>query len=208
MDHSVIPELSDEPLDDSSLRESARELAKANSVIAASAIVRPVTFDNLSDVRYLHAQSIKNLASGEFSDEEVAATKALVYSPKYLDALGAAISRKQFFGAWIGEALVGTAGWSVLDETTTVARIRSIFVSPLYSRMGLAQKLLAHVEGEAAEAGLRTFSVRSMANANGFFLRQGYKVTSHGVRLLFPDRSVPVTFLRKTWNVDLLLAAV
>jgi GNAT superfamily N-acetyltransferase len=194
MDHSVLPECANESIDDSVPR-----LAKVASAVAASAVIRLVTVDNLSDVRYLHAQSIKNLASGEFSDEEVAAAKDYVYSPKYSEALSAAIGRQQFFGAWIGGALVGTAGWSALDDSSTVARIRSIFVSPLYSRMGLAHKLLGHVETESADAGLRIFSVRSMANANGFFVRQGYKVTSHGVRSLFADRSVPVTFLRKTW---------
>jgi GNAT superfamily N-acetyltransferase len=203
MDHSVLPECADE-----SYSDSLPGLAKAGSAVAASAVIRLVTFDNLSDVRYLHAQSIKNLASGEFSDEEVAAAKAHVYSSKYSEALSAAIGRHQFFGAWIGDALVGTAGWSALDETTTVARIRSIFVSPLYSRMGLAQKLLGQVEAEAVDAGLRTFSVRSMANANGFFVRQGYKVTSHGVRFLFQDRSVPVTFLRKTSTVGVALSVI
>ncbi len=193
MDHSVLSECTDESLDD-----SVRPHAKAASAVATNAVIRRVTIDNLSDVRYLHAQCIRHLASGEFSDDEVAAAKAHVYSPKYSQALGAAIGRQQFFGAWIGEALVGTAGWSALDETTTVARIRSIFVSPLYSRMGLAQKLIGQVEAEAVDHGLRTFSVRSMANANGFFVRQGYKVTSHGVRSLFQDRTVPVTFLRKT----------
>jgi GNAT superfamily N-acetyltransferase len=197
MDHSVLPECEEE-----SLVDSAPLLAKVGSAVAVSAVIRHVTFDNLSDVRYLHAQSIKNLASGEFSDEEVAAAKAHVYSPKYSEALSAAIGRQQFFGAWIGEALVGTAGWSALDDAAMVARIRSIFVSPLYSRMGLAQRLLSHVEAEATQAGLRIFSVRSMANANGFFVRQGYKVTSQGVRSLFADRSVPVTFLRKTWSND------
>jgi GNAT superfamily N-acetyltransferase len=200
MDHSVLPEYAD-----GSCNDSGPALAKTGSAVTANSTIRLVTFDHLSDVRYLHAQSIKNLASGEFSDAEMAATKALVYSPKYSEALGVAIGRQQFFGAWCDKALIGTAGWSALDDSKTVARIRSIFVSPLYSRMGVAQKMLAHVEGEAADAGLRTFSVRSMANANGFFQRQGYKVTSHGVRALFPDRSVPVTFLRKTWNAELVL---
>jgi GNAT superfamily N-acetyltransferase len=141
---------------------------------------------------------LKNLATGEFSDEEFAIGKAHIYSSKYVEALSAAVGRRQFFGTWIGEALVGTVGWSTMDDTSSVARIRSIFVSPLYTRMGLAGHLLAHVEREAVTAGFRTYSVRSMTNATGFFVRQGYVVTSHGVRSLLPNRTVPVTFLRKS----------
>jgi GNAT superfamily N-acetyltransferase len=198
MDHSILKDCADESLEDPTL-----DLAKSGSAVAATTTILPVTFENLSDVRYLHAQSVKNLASGEFSDDEYDAAKAMIYSSKYSESLSVAINRQQFFGAWINGALVGTASWSALDDTNTVARIRKIFVSPLYSRMGIAQKLLAHVEAEAIELGFRTFSVRSMANANGFFLRQGYRVTSHGVRNLFADRSVPVTFLRKTLRADL-----
>jgi GNAT superfamily N-acetyltransferase len=193
MENSVLHERADE-----ALSETSPTLAEARHAVAASAEMRHVTFDHLSDVRYLHSQALRNLASGELTDEEFTAAKAIVYSPKYVDALGTAIDRRQFFGSWIGETLVATAGWSTMDDAVTVARIRSIFVSPLYTRMGLAHELLRHVEVQAANAGFSIFSVRTMSNATGFFVRQGYVVTSHGVRSLLPDRPVPVTFLRKS----------
>jgi GNAT superfamily N-acetyltransferase len=178
----------------------AVEHATPGQAVKIDSKVRLVVFDNLSDVRYLHAQSLKNLAGGELTDDEFAVAKAYVYSTKYVDTLGAAIRRRQLFGSWIGDVLVGTAGWSTMEDANTVARIRSIFVSPLYTRLGLAQQMLAHVEVHATAAGFTTYSVRSMANAAGFFVRQGYTVTSHGVRTLLPDRTVPVTFLRKSVN--------
>jgi GNAT superfamily N-acetyltransferase len=193
MDHSILQERVEDAQGDAS-----PESVKARHAVAAAAKIRAVSFDNLSDVRFLHAQALKNLATGEFSDEEFAVGRAHIYSQKYVEALGAAVARHQFFGTWIGDALVGTVGWSMMDDSVGVARIRSIFVSPLYTRMGLAGQLLAHVEGEAISAGFRTFSVRSMTNATGFFVRQGYVVTSHGARSLLPNRTVPVTFLRKT----------
>ena len=206
MDHSALHERFDGPHGErSSARDPGSNLPAADQTadcarqaLAASAVIKYISVDHLSDVRYLHAQAIKNLASGEFSDDESAAVKAVVYSQKYVSGLSAAIGRRQFFGAWIGDMLVGTAGWSAMDDSVAVARIRSIFVSPLYMRMGLAQKLLGHVEIQAADTGFRTYSVRSMANATGFFVRQGYVVTSHGVRSILPERNVPVTFLRKT----------
>jgi GNAT superfamily N-acetyltransferase len=202
MDHSVLQERTDEPrseLPPELARDTiSPEHALARRAVAASAIIKSVAFDHLSDVRYLHSQALKSLATGEFSDEDFAAAKAVIYSPKYVDGLGGAIGRKQFFGAWIGETLVGTSGWSMMDDSASTARIRSIFVSPLYSRMGLAHKLLAHTELQAASLGYDTYSVRSMTNATGFFVRQGYAVTSHGVRNILPGRTVPVTFLRKT----------
>jgi GNAT superfamily N-acetyltransferase len=193
MENSALHERADE-----ALCESPLALAEARHAVAATAEIRHVTVDQLSDVRYLHSQALRNLASGELNNEEFAAAKGIVYSPRYVDALGAAIVRRQFFGAWIGGTLVGTAGWSTMDDAVNVARIRSIFVAPLYTRMGLAHELLAHVEAQAADAGFNTFAVRTMSNATGFFVRQGYAVTSHGVRALLPDRSVPVTFLRKS----------
>jgi hypothetical protein len=90
------------------------------------ATIRLVAFDDLSDVRYLHAQCLKNLAGGELTDEEFAVARSYIYSTKYVDALGAAVRRRQLFGSWIGEALVGTAGWSTMEDANTVARIRSI----------------------------------------------------------------------------------
>jgi GNAT superfamily N-acetyltransferase len=191
MDHSVLCDRTNEPASD---RASGNE---ARLAVAASAVIKLISYDNLSDVRYLHAQCIRNLASGEFSDDELAACRDHVYSPKYVEGLSGAVGRRQFFGAWIGDALVGTAGWSTMEDSATVARIRSIFVSPLYTRLGLAHRLLSHVEAEATAAGFRIYSVRSMANATNFFIRQGYAVTSHGVRSLLPERNVPVTFLRK-----------
>jgi GNAT superfamily N-acetyltransferase len=195
MEHTLLRES-----DDSVPSGGADDRIKPRQAVKIDAKVRHVAFDNLSDVRYLHAQSLKNLAGGELTDDEFAIAKAYVYSTKYVDSLGAAIRRRQLFGSWIGDVLVGTAGWSTMEDANTVARIRSIFVSPLYNRLGLAQQMLAHVEVHATTAGFTTYSVRSMANAAGFFVRQGYTVTSHGVRTLLPDRSVPVTFLRKSVN--------
>jgi GNAT superfamily N-acetyltransferase len=195
MEHTLLRES-----DDSVPSGGADDRVKPRQAVKIDAKVRHVAFDNLSDVRYLHAQSLKNLAGGELTDDEFAIAKAYVYSTKYVDSLGAAIRRRQLFGSWIGDVLVGTAGWSTMEDANTVARIRSIFVSPLYNRLGLAQQMLAHVEVHATTAGFTTYSVRSMANAAGFFVRQGYTVTSHGVRTLLPDRSVPVTFLRKSVN--------
>ena len=199
MDHSALHERADETHSERAAElplETINALAIARRALAASADVRHVVFDDLSDVRYLHALALKDLASGEFSDEELASVKAVIYSDKYVNGLGSAISQQQFFGAWIGQALVGTCGWSVTDDAI-VARVRSVFVSPIYKRMGLAQKLLIHSEQHATAAGCQVCSVRSMANATGFFVRQGYTITSHGVRSILPGRSVPVTFLRR-----------
>jgi GNAT superfamily N-acetyltransferase len=197
MDHTVRHETDDAPPSGSS--DSRHKPSESNNpTVKLIAVVRPIAFDHLSDVRYLHSQSLKNLAGGELTDDEFAIAKAHVYSTKYVDALGAAIRRRQLYGSWIGEVLVGTAGWSTMEDASTVARIRSIFVSPLYTRLGLAQQMLAHVEAQATIAGFSTYSVRSMTNAAGFFVRQGYAITSHGVRILLPDRPVPVTFLRKS----------
>jgi GNAT superfamily N-acetyltransferase len=176
---------------------TAPERDAARCALGEAASIRAVQFDDLSNVRYLHSQSVKILAGGQLSEDELASARDHIYSHKYVEGLGIAVRRNQFFGVWIGDALAGTGGWSTIDDSSSVARIRSIFVSPLYARLGLAGRLLGYVEGQAVEAGFRTFSVRSIQSSVGFFQRQGYTISSHGSRTLPTDRSLPVTFLRK-----------
>jgi GNAT superfamily N-acetyltransferase len=188
--------LLDEPIDDHSGVHIERNVTR--SALSEAATIRAVQFDDLSNVRYLHSQAIKIIAGSQMSEDELVSARDHIYSHKYVEGMSTAVRRNQFFGVWIGDTLAGTGGWSTIDDSSSVARIRSIFVSPLYAKLGLAGRLLSHVEGQAAEAGFRTFSVRSIQSSVGFFLRQGYTITSHGSRALPTDRTVPVTFLRKT----------
>lgn len=155
--------------------------------------VRPVGIDEFSSVRYVHAAAMRISGGHTLSDSEILAFTGYVYSPAYAETLG----RLRLFGAYIGNELVGTAGWSVADDSGGSVRVRSVFVRPLFTGVGIGRRLVGDVEGDARAAGFGVFSVRATMNATGFFERLGYQTTSHGVRPLGSEHVLPVAFMRK-----------
>lgn len=155
--------------------------------------IRALTVDDLSNVRYIHAASMRIQAAQVLSEEELAAFSDHVYSEPYAQAL----SRTRLVGAVIDTELVGTAGWSLGDDSGSGVRISSLHVRPLFTRMGLGKLLLAAAEADARAAGFDTFSARATHNAISFFEAQGYVVTSHGTYQLGGTRGLPVAFMRK-----------
>jgi GNAT superfamily N-acetyltransferase len=166
--------------------------------IAERAEIRPVGPDDLADVRSLHATSFRLLAGGSFTEEEIAAFTAHVYSINYTTALSEAVQRQQIFAARIDNELVGTAGWVAGDGSVATARIRWVFVRPMFTGIGLGTKLVRVAEAAAQRAGFDTLSVEATLNAVGFFEQLGFEVSSHGVRALAPTQGLPVAFMRKS----------
>lgn len=165
--------------------------------IATSAELRPIGPDDLAEVRSLHATSFRVLASQTFSEEEIAAFTDHVYSLGYTEALSEAIERHQLLGAWYAGQLVGTAGWATGDGNHSVARIRWVFVRPLFTGLGLGARLLEAAEAAAQRAGFEILSVEAPLNAAEFFAGFGYETSSHGVRTVAPGQSLAVAYMRK-----------
>lgn len=165
--------------------------------IASSAELRPIGPDDLAEVRSLHATSFRVLASHTFSEEEIAAFTEHVYSLPYTEALSEAIERHQLLGAWYGGQLVGTAGWTPGDGNHSAARIRWVFVRPLFTGLGLGGRLLEAAEAAAMRAGFEILSVEAPLNAAEFFAGFGYETSSHGVRTLSRGQSLAVAYMRK-----------
>lgn len=165
--------------------------------IASAAEVRPIGPDDLANVRSLHATSIRRLAAQSFTEEEIEAFTAHVYSLGYTEALSDAIQRQQLLGAWFGGELIGTAGWSAGDGNFSAARIRWVYVRPLFTGMGLGTRLVEAAEAGAQRAGFRSLSVEATLNSVEFFAGLGYETSSHGTRTLSPSQSVAVTYMRK-----------
>lgn len=155
--------------------------------------IRPVAIEDLSTIRYIHATALRITASHFLSEEEVEAFRAHVYSHTYSEAL----QRQALYGAYVDGELIGTAGWTIGDDSGSCIRLRSVFVRPLFGGIGLGRRLVHAVEELTRGAGYRAFSVRATINAQPFFERLGYTVTSHGVRTLLGNVSIPVAFMRK-----------
>src|SRR5262245_12727318 len=162
--------------------------------VASSAVaIRRVGLDDHSDVRHLHARAMRAQSGDALSDAEVAAFLAFVGSPAYSDCLLA----EEVYGATIGGQLVGTASWQVNGDDGETARIASVFVHPLFARLGIGGRLLAEVEARARRAGFDQLGTSTTVNAVGFFQRFGYQEASRGVKAFGPDCWLPVAFLRK-----------
>lgn len=165
--------------------------------IASAAEIRPIGPDDLADVRSLHSTSFRRLATQSFTEEELSAFSAHVYSLGYTEMLSEAIRRQQLFGAWLGGELIGTAGWTAGDGNLSAARIRWVYVRPLFTGVGLGTRLVEAAEAGAQRAGFKTLSVEATLNSAEFFAGLGYETSSNGVRTLSPGHSLAVAYMRK-----------
>jgi GNAT superfamily N-acetyltransferase len=161
--------------------------------LARALAIRRVSVDEHSHVRHLHAKAMASQSAESLSEGEIEAFIAFVRSAAYSDSLMA----EDVHGAFIDSQLVGTASWHANGDDGQAARIASVFVHPLFVRLGIGRRLLAEVEARAFQSGFAHFSVSATINAVPFFERLGYQVASRGVRTLGPACALPVAFLRK-----------
>ena len=164
---------------------------------AGAAEVRPITIDELSSVRYIHAASFRMRAGQHYTPSEIEAFAEHVNGLAYTDALSEVVRQQQLYGAWLEGELVGTAGWSAARDGEVAARLRFIYVRPLFTGLGLGGRLLLEAEDVARQAGFRTFNARATLNAAEFFERFGYQRLGSGTRPLSPTQTLPVVFTRK-----------
>jgi GNAT superfamily N-acetyltransferase len=155
--------------------------------------VRPVTVDDLSNVRYVHASAFKALATAHYPEDEIAAFAAYVYTSAYDDL----IYGENMLAGFLDAEMVATASWAPADDNGVSARVRSVYVRPMFTALGIGRRLVLETESWARRSGFRTFGARVTLNAVGFFETLGYEVTSHGVHLLPDNRGIPVSFMRR-----------
>ena len=155
--------------------------------------IRRIGVDDHSNVRYLHIKAMTAQSIDALSEAEIVAFVAFVNSPAYSDCLMA----EDVFGAFVDGQLVGTASWHVNGDDGRTARISSVFVDPLFGRLGIGGRLLAEVEARAMQSGFSQLGISATINAVPFFEKLGYREASRGVKTLGPDCSLPVAFLRK-----------
>ena len=165
--------------------------------IAEAIEIKPIGPDDLAGVRYIHAAAFRMLARQQFTEEQISAFTAYVYTHNYTSALSEAVRTRSLFGAWLSGELVGTAGWSAADGLGAVARVRWVYVRPLFTQLGIGTRLIEEVEMRARQAGFQVFAAEAPLNAIDFFRALGYHVSSHGVRALAHVEGLQVAFMRK-----------
>ncbi len=169
-------------------------LARSLRDVGALSELRPIEIDDLSSVRYVHTTAFRMLASQTYNPDEIEALVEQIRSPAYADQ----ILGTEAVGAWFGDELVGTAGWSHANDTGHIARISDVFVQPLFCGLGIGSLLVKDAEERAARAGFTEVSVRVTQNAIPFFKRLDYLVSSYGVRGTLAGIDLQVAFMRKS----------
>jgi GNAT superfamily N-acetyltransferase len=155
--------------------------------------VRRVGLDDHGQVRYLHARAMRTQCGDALSDAELTAFLAFVGSPAYSDHL----RTEEVHGAFIDGQLIGTASWLASADDGETARIASVFVHPMFARLGVGGRVLAEVEGRASQSGFDRLGAAAIVSAVPFFERHGYAEASRGVKAYGPECWLPVAFLRK-----------
>jgi GNAT superfamily N-acetyltransferase len=155
--------------------------------------VRRVGLDDHAQVRYLHARAMRAQCGDALSDGELAAFLAFVGSPAFSDHL----RTEEVHGAFMDGQLIGTASWLANADDGETARIASVFVHPMFARLGLGGRVLAEVEGRASQSGFDHLGAAAIVSAVPFFERNGYVEASRGVKAFGPECWLPVAFLRK-----------
>ena len=139
-----------------------------------------------------------------------------VYAPRQIEALiahgtmeDALVGEGAFFVAEAAGRLVGSAGWSrqapdyaraggalpppALGEAT----IRSVFVHPDWTRLGVASALLAATERDARGDGVESAALAATLSAVALYLRLGYRRVAC-LQLAFEGGvGLPVVHMRK-----------
>lgn len=166
--------------------------AKRNGIVE-NTIIRAAGLDDWSAIRQLHALSFNRLSGILFDETAAAAVKLHLETPEYTEELG----RQHLAVALVEGYVVGTCGWVASDDHGHAARITSLFVDPLFTRLGIGRRLVWDAEARARAAGFQTLTARATEVTAEYFAALGYEISSQGVATPVPDLAIPVIFMRK-----------
>jgi len=155
--------------------------------------LRPLTVDDLSIARYIHAAAFARAAQGHYSSADIEAFGEFVRSARYADLM----LGNPAVAAWLGADMIATAAWSPGEAQSPTARIFGVFVRPMFTGEGIGRRIVGHVEEEAREAGYPALEAAATLNAAPFFEAIGYRFVRGGAWALPTGREIALTFLRK-----------
>ena len=117
-------------------------MTAAGGTSRSAITIRRLVLDDYANVRYLHITAMTAQSLDALPDAEIGAFVAFVNSPAYSDCL----MTEDVYGAVIDGQLIGTASWHVNGDDGRTARISSVFVDPMFGRLGIGGRLLAEVD--------------------------------------------------------------
>ena len=159
--------------------------------------VRPMDVNDIASVRRLQISSFLALTSADLTPAAAIAFQTRVVSDAYTRDRYRATQRQELLGAIHDGRLIGTVEWGRPPNDNRTARIRGIFVDPLFTNCSVGTRLLHDVERHIEHIGLTKIATRCTLSAIGFFERFGYHITAHGQRPISPSQALAIVFLRK-----------
>ncbi len=162
-------------------------------------VKRPIGLDDLADVRYLHSSAFRICGAAYHSETEIKAYLARINSTEYLHEC----VNCSLYGLWHEHMLIGTSGWCPSNDNRNTARLRKIYIHNFYVGLGLGRMMVADAEQRAHDAGFEEFSIRARSHSTNFFKNIGYRISSHGAILTPEGPDIPVTYMRKSGDLDL-----
>ena len=148
--------------------------------------IRVANRSDIPAIRNMQHRSLAVLGAAFYSADEIAAFVALAGT---MD--DHVVDEGHYFVAVDGgNRIVASGGWSRREPGYDRARasgladapasagatVRSVFVDPALARRGIASALMAHVEEDALENGIRTLRLMATLSGHAFYERLGWLV--------------------------------
>ena len=159
--------------------------------------LRSLEIEHASDIRALHDAAIKSAVGPFLTEVEMNAYRAFIQTAAYSDGLVSAVRDERMIGAFVGGFLAGTVGWQHTLRVDETARVRWLFVHPLFTDRGIGRRLISDVELRALHSGCRRMTAQVTRAALPFFEHFGYTVSSQGTMPVSSGIAIPVAHLRK-----------
>lgn len=134
-------------------------------------IIRTAHIEDLEEVTALVGQSVRGLQKIDYDSNTILKAMELVTG---LDKL---INLRQLFVAECSDCIIGCGGFSLINEDNIYAELKSYFVLPEYSRMGVSTKLLNYSINRCVEEGVSLLRVAATLTGVPFYKKNGFTVT-------------------------------
>jgi GNAT superfamily N-acetyltransferase len=148
--------------------------------------IRAATLDDVTAIAAVMRESVESFGRGVYTPRQIASALRYICRPD--EQL---IIDGTYFVAAATHKIIGCGGWSrrrkvysgsaasdsendPLDPASEPARIRSMFVRPLFGRRGIGRAILQHSEQRAAAEGFRRLQLMAMRSAGTLYEASGY----------------------------------
>lgn len=175
-------------------------------------LIRQATTEDIKELERLIPESVRALSSGYYTGEQIESALVNIFG---VDTQ--LIKDGTYYVAEIDGRMVGCGGWSkrktlfggdqtkegedsLLDPQTEPARIRAFFVHPLYTRRGIAGRIIETCEQAARAAGFTAIELAATLPGEPLYKAFGYQPIESFDAPLPDGLGLPIVRMRKQFN--------